>query len=1032
MIEHNSLRIDKNLHAENLIRLPIKILKTTQETVKSAFLREFAEPCCQTQFIDERVPIVENTLLKVPIQTQQTGIPVRYRSEVEKTRKMLLDRGFKEVKIRHQEGDLFKFIGRTPEETIEGSTIHKMKGKEYDKVILIHNTLEDKDFPFHDSDDITEDRRVFYVAMTRAKRELVIFGGECQFVAEAGLPALPSKRRKHLEKISKTLRSAIIKRIDIAKKQVNEVSEKLQITLTSTLIKHVECATESTRKQCEYELDQLRREANKTKNTAEDAAKRLTELPTAVKATNENLLEGLIPVLDAFESQINNMPKTTKADNDTADFAELHQSLQRAQQQLLDSLKNHGLKQVQTLGEIFNPTYHEKIQPAIYSNDIPTGRIIKEERRGYLLHDQIIRKAEVVVSKGQNIWTPEQLDRVVEIYLNRLIASEFGPKYDLDKPTIKRKMAKYLSELDDESLKKINSAATIDTTEYIKKHPLGNYCVGQATTHMCTDVVFRNFWKHMWEVVEESKKTSKPKIKHAQPSVDPPLYTSKTRENTSTVLSRKIVNRTLTWDEIATAYETGTSVKGRITERIKGGLRVSVGSLRGFLPASQVELRPIQNLEQYVGQTLDMKVISLSKRRHNIILSRRAWLEAEFVQKRSEVLNTLEVGQHVPGVVKDITAFGAFVDLSGIDGLLHKSEMAWKHINHPSEVVSVGEDIEVKVIKFDRENEKISLSLKQMTNDPWESAEEKYPVRSTIQGTVTNIVNFGAFVQLEEGIEGLIHVSKMPLDANNTFPSDFMNKNDEVEVIVLEISKDSKRISLGMKSDRQNPFEAKKVVAPSDEPPPIVKIATDISNELTEQKISGPIKEIEAETPIPKASPIVAEDENSHSNESTDSIIPKPREEVVDTPPISKELSEILNLQIQILKPETLETEIVSEPLEAVDNNAEKTLHEYNDILNTHIEDLKPEIPEIENPDNVTKTPTFEIEVDSGTPVDPTALTRSDSPTSTDSDAHQIKGEAFSEIEVEDVKKNLGYYLRQGGRFAVEKIKGTIFRKPTS
>ena len=179
------------------------------------------------------------------------------------------------------------------------------------------------------------------------------------------------------------------------------------------------------------------------------------------------------------------------------------------------------------------------------------------------------------------------------------------------------------------------------------------------------------------------------------------------------VLSKKIADQTLIWDEIATAYEAGTPVMGRITERIKGGLRVSVGSLRGFLPASQVELRPIQNLEQYVGQTLEMKVISLSKRRHNIVLSRRAWLEAELVQKRSEVLNTLEVGQHVAGVVKNITAFGAFVDLGGVDGLLHKTDMAWKRIHHPSDVVSVGEEIEVQVIGINQENEKISLGLKQ-------------------------------------------------------------------------------------------------------------------------------------------------------------------------------------------------------------------------------------------------------------------------------------------------------------------------------
>ena len=273
------------------------------------------------------------------------------------------------------------------------------------------------------------------------------------------------------------------------------------------------------------------------------------------------------------------------------------------------------------------------------------------------------------------------------------------------------------------------------------------------------------------------------------------------------VLSKKIADQTLIWDEIATAYETGAPVMGRITERIKGGLRVSVGSLRGFLPASQVELRPIQNLEQYVGQTLEMKVISLSKRRHNIVLSRRAWLEAELVQKRSEVLNTLEVGQHVAGVVKNITAFGAFVDLGGVDGLLHKTDMAWKRIHHPSDVVSVGEEIEVQVIGINQENEKISLGLKQKSPDPWADIEGKYPVGATVRGVVVNIVNYGAFLQLEEGVEGLIHVSEMAWTRRNVAPSRIVNKGDEIEAIVLEISREDKRISLGLKQLQQNPWE---------------------------------------------------------------------------------------------------------------------------------------------------------------------------------------------------------------------------------
>ena len=273
------------------------------------------------------------------------------------------------------------------------------------------------------------------------------------------------------------------------------------------------------------------------------------------------------------------------------------------------------------------------------------------------------------------------------------------------------------------------------------------------------------------------------------------------------VLSKKIADQTLIWDEIAAAHESGEPVQGRVTERIKGGLRVSVGSLRGFLPASQVELRPIQNLEQYVGQTLDMKVISLSKRRHNIVLSRRAWLETELVKKRAEILSTLEVGQRITGVVKNITAFGAFVDLGGVDGLLHKTDMSWKRIHHPSDVVSVSDEIEVEVIGIGQDNEKISLGLKQMTEDPWGNVEDKYPIGSTVHGVVVNIVNYGAFLQLEEGVEGLIHVSEMAWTRRNVAPSRIVNKGDDIEAIVLEISREDKRISLGLKQLQQNPWE---------------------------------------------------------------------------------------------------------------------------------------------------------------------------------------------------------------------------------
>ena len=272
-------------------------------------------------------------------------------------------------------------------------------------------------------------------------------------------------------------------------------------------------------------------------------------------------------------------------------------------------------------------------------------------------------------------------------------------------------------------------------------------------------------------------------------------------------LSKKIADQTLVWDEVSNAFDSGTPVEGHITEKIRGGLRVSVGSLPGFLPASQVEMRPIQNFDQYIDETFQMKVISMNKRRNNIVLSRRAWLESEMAEKKEEVLKTLEVGQLIKGVVKNITTFGAFVDLGGVDGLLHKTDMAWKRIHHPSEIVELGDEIEVQVIAIDVETEKISLGLKQKTSDPWENVEDKYPIGLRVSGEVVNIVNYGVFVQLEEAVEGLIHVSEMAWTRRNVAPSRIVSKGDEIEAIVLEISKENKRISLGIKQLQPNPWE---------------------------------------------------------------------------------------------------------------------------------------------------------------------------------------------------------------------------------
>ena len=273
------------------------------------------------------------------------------------------------------------------------------------------------------------------------------------------------------------------------------------------------------------------------------------------------------------------------------------------------------------------------------------------------------------------------------------------------------------------------------------------------------------------------------------------------------VLSKQFADQKIIWDEIAKAHEEKRPVQGKVVEHIKGGLRVEVGKLRAFLPASQIELRPVQNFEKYIGTTLEMKVVKVSRRRRNIVLSRRILLEEELASQKAELLNALEVGQIRPGVVKNITSFGAFVDLGGIDGLLHKTDMSWSRVNHPSELIAIGDEIDVKITDIDHQSEKISLGLKQKTTDPWLDVEEKFPVGSTVQGRVVNIVNYGAFLELEEGVEGLIHVSEMSWTKRNVAPSRIFSKEDKVEAVVLEIDRESKRISLGLKQLQPNPWE---------------------------------------------------------------------------------------------------------------------------------------------------------------------------------------------------------------------------------
>lgn len=273
-----------------------------------------------------------------------------------------------------------------------------------------------------------------------------------------------------------------------------------------------------------------------------------------------------------------------------------------------------------------------------------------------------------------------------------------------------------------------------------------------------------------------------------------------------TRLSRERAKRFAAWGVLEAAHEANETIKGVITGKVKGGFTVDVESIRAFLPGSLVDVRPVRDTTHLEGVELDFKVIKLDQKRNNVVVSRRAVIESENSAEREELLENLEEGSELKGIVKNLTDYGAFVDLGGIDGLLHITDMAWKRIKHPSEVVQVGDEIDVKVLKFDRERNRVSLGIKQLGSDPWVDINDRYPEGARLQGRVTNLTDYGCFVEIEDGVEGLVHVSEMDWTNKNIHPSKVVNLGDEVEVMVLDIDEERRRISLGVKQCVPNPW----------------------------------------------------------------------------------------------------------------------------------------------------------------------------------------------------------------------------------
>ena len=272
-------------------------------------------------------------------------------------------------------------------------------------------------------------------------------------------------------------------------------------------------------------------------------------------------------------------------------------------------------------------------------------------------------------------------------------------------------------------------------------------------------------------------------------------------------LSREKAKRARAWTRLEQAQQADEIVTGRFTGKVKGGFTVDIGEIRAFLPGSLVDVRPVRDTSYLEEKELEFKIIKLDQKRNNVVVSRRAVVEKEFSEEREKLLETLKEGERVRGIVKNLTDYGAFLDLGGIDGLLHITDMAWKRVKHPSEVVEIGQEIDVVVLKFDREKNRVSLGLKQMGDDPWANIMRRYPEGTRLFGHVSNITDYGCFVEIEDGVEGLVHVSEMDWTNKNVNPNKVVTLGDEVEVVILEIDEERRRISLGMKQCKPNPWE---------------------------------------------------------------------------------------------------------------------------------------------------------------------------------------------------------------------------------
>ena len=847
LIEHNPMdqRISKLLSAENSVDSRFDVSKIESISITKHILPELLPivTTCETNF-QINIPNITFPLLQELSTPINIGILARNHYELEQIKtnlyRLLSFYGFVFKPFDSDENKKRKFILQRGLKEIEISTIHSAKGKEWDKVIILVNTkMSSKKPSLPDGRNrLIDERKLFYVAVTRARFDLVVFDcGKCQFTNE--LQKIPlSDQKEELLEVKNQLISTYRKKVDNAKNDLLSSTKAFLDRIESSQPQLINKAKQRYRNQNTLKLNHLQSKLKLLEKSKEMIKK---ELLKNERTEPNNFISKLIPILGEFHSKLNFSEENIE-NYDQWDLGSCVEDINSTYKQFSEFLHSYGVVPIETKEMEFNPSKHTEMQSRVFSNYTPIGTIIKEINRGYQLNDEVISKAKVVVSKGKlsdwvknaNLTQPICLVTTYGIYSFRSIRKIgeriigftsnglIGRIYDWEvlfafsksdwnsikphrKSVNEESKRHFFSDTFLNALMVKNRNIPVNQPPVLRIETRGGYVlkgylldVGKKNIHACVNgksvIIYRDGIVDIHPDSEYPSNTEGTLSEVDNIEIDRNLIENSEKE---TVVSESSSSTSIkfTRNKISDAYESGSTVVGKIINQCKGGYNVKIGPYIGFLPEFEVDFKSNENYNSYLRKNLEFNIIEFNNEYQYYVLTRHDFIE----DQRSDFINSLRIGQLVHGVIKDIQEFGVFVDLGSIDGLIPRGELAWYRIDAPSEIVTIGEEVDALVIDFNKNKEEISLSVKQMTNDPRTFDENKYPVGSTVQGIVKKMVDSGSIIELENGIIGILHVSDMISKLDKTIGQDDINLGDNIEVIVKHVSKIDRRISLRIK-----------------------------------------------------------------------------------------------------------------------------------------------------------------------------------------------------------------------------------------